>query len=191
MNEKEKSIRYDIKKNMTLFSLVLIGAVNLGMTAVGYNLIEILSTYIGNLFGTTFAFYKIVYILIAISAILLATDRDTWLPFLGINVLPSNLVPVNVPTSADKTMEITTTPNTKIAYWSAYNVGDNVNVYDAYGDYKNSGVVMSDEKGKANLIFKKGSGYTVPSGDKIPKHVHYRTIGDPKGMMGKIETIYY
>jgi hypothetical protein len=65
------------------------------------------------------------------------------------------------------------------------------NVEEAYSDYSNSGVIMSNDKGEATIEIKEGSSYIVPSGKVIPKHVHYRVLGLPYGMIGKIETLYY
>jgi hypothetical protein len=50
---------------------------------------------------------------------------------------------------------------------------------------------MSNDKGEATIEIKEGSSYIVPSGNVIPKHVHYRVLGLPYGMIGKIETVYY
>ena len=48
---------------------------------------------------------------------------------------------------------------------------------EAYGDFSNSGVVMSNSSGLAELPILAGSGYTVPSGRKLDRHVHYRVLG--------------
>jgi hypothetical protein len=52
---------------------------------------------------------------------------------------------------------------------------------------------MSDINGNASLPIITGSGYTLPSGEVLSRHVHYRILNHPeyKGMMGKVETINY
>lgn len=179
------------KINMLLFSIVFIGALNWGTTALGFNLVELLSKNINQFFKVNIYIDKIIYIIVAISAIWLASNKTTWLPFLGVGIFPSTLVPLNKPTDTNKKVVISTTPNTKVAYWSSKSKDINTNVVDAYGDYSNSGVVMSDASGNATLEFSESTGYTVPSGKVISKHIHYRTIGSPDGMIGAVETVRY
>lgn len=186
-----KKIYIKTKINMLLFSIVFIGAINWGATALGYNLVELLSKNINSSLNVNYPIDKIIYIIVALSAIWLAYKQTTWLPFLGIGIMPSSLVPIKKPVGANKKVAIKTQPNAKIVYWSAYKKGDETNVVDAYSDYDNSGVVMADANGNATLEIIEGSGYTVPSGRVIPKHIHYRTIGLPDGMMGKVETVKY
>ncbi len=179
------------KLNMILFAIVFVGAINWGATALGYNFVELLSLNINKYFQVNYPIDKIIYVIVALSALWLATKKTTWLPFLGVGIMPSSLVPLTKPTGANKKITIKTRPNTKIIYWSAYQKGEKTPVVDAYSDYANSGAVMSDSNGNAVLEIVEGSGYTVPSGQVIPKHVHYRTVGLPDGMMGKVETVKY
>jgi uncharacterized membrane protein YuzA (DUF378 family) len=176
---------------MFLTAIVIIGALNWGTTAVGYNLVELLSNNLNGLLKTNYPFDKIIYIIVAICAILLASRRTTWLPFLGKSILPDSLVPLKIPEKTDMKVKIKTKPNVKIAYWAALPKGDNPDVITAYGDFSNSGVVMSDSNGNVELPILAGSGYTVPSGYKIDRHVHYRILGKPYGMMGRIKTKNY
>jgi hypothetical protein len=186
-----KKIYLKTKINMLLFSIIFIGAINWGTTALGYNIVELLSKNINSTLKVNYPIDKIIYIIVALSAIYLASNKTTWLPFLGIGIMPSSLVPIRKPTGANKKVTIKTCPNAKIVYWSAYKLGDKTNVVDAYADYDNSGVTIADTNGNATLEIIEGSGYTVPSGQVIPKHIHYRTIGLPDGMMGKVETVKY
>ncbi len=184
-------IYFKTKLNMILFAIVFVGAINWGATALGYNFVELLSLNINKYFQVNYPIDKIIYVIVALSALWLATKKTTWLPFLGVGIMPSSLVPLTKPTGANKKITIKTRPNTKIIYWSAYQKGEKTPVVDAYSDYANSGAVMSDSNGNAVLEIIEGSGYTVPSGQVIPKHVHYRTVGLPDGMMGKVETVKY
>jgi len=130
---------------------------------------------------------------VAIAGIWLATKRSTWLPFLGNTVFPSSLVPIVQPAKPDTTITIKTKPNVKIAYWAALNKGDTTPVTSAYGNYENGGVVISDENGDAVLPIMTGTGYTLPTGQVLPRHMHYRIVNHPdyNGIMGKIETVNY
>jgi len=194
INDKNKTFKkyyWGTKIRMFLTAIVIIGALNWGTTAIGYNLVELLSNNLNGLLKTNYPFDKIIYIIVAICAILLASRRTTWLPFLGKSILPDSLVPLKIPEKTDMKVKIKTKPNVKIAYWAALPKGDNPDVITAYGDFSNSGVVMSDSNGNVELPILAGSGYTVPSGYKIDRHVHYRILGKPYGMMGRIKTKNY
>ena len=180
-----------VNLRMLLTLIVIIGALNWGTTAMGYNLVQMLSQSLNQLFNSNIYFDKIIYLIVMAAAIYLSTQQDTSLPFLGNSVLPDNLIPLKSPSNTNKVIEVMTQPNSKIAYWAALPKGKEPDVEVAYGDYSNSGVVMSDSKGVAKLPILEGSGYIVPTGRKIARHVHYRVLGLPYGMIGKIKTIYY
>ena len=190
---------------MFYLALVLVGGLNWGLVAVGYNPVDKLSDFVNSLVNKVFKrpvnfhLNTVVYSLVAVSAFILLIQRDVWLPFLGKSVLPSALVPFKNPSSSDMVVTINTRPNAKVAYWAALPVPKNSNdsdsddypdVMTAYGNFSNSGVVMSDENGVAKLPILTGTGYEVPSGKKIPRHVHYRLINE-YGMMGRIRTKRY
>jgi hypothetical protein len=117
-------------------------------------------------------------------------NRNTWLPFLGKTVFPHALVPNKTIDKASKTIKVNVTPNTKVAYWATLDKGDKPDVYTAYADYSNSGVVDSDDKGVATLAINEGSGYIVPNGKYIKPHIHYREL-HTSGMTGPVETVFY
>ena len=215
MQQEEQEVQVPKKKTwkkdrmqklyMIYLALVLVGALNWGLVAIGYNPVEMLSNFINNGLNRllnsnrNYHFNTIIYSLVAVSAIILAIQRDVWLPFLGRSVLPSALVPLKNPTAVDTVVEVYTKPNTKIAYWAALPIkngdGDDdsdsePDVMTAYGDFSNSGVVMSDDNGLAQLHILAGTSYEVPSGKVIPRHVHYRIINE-HGMMGRIRTKRY
>jgi uncharacterized membrane protein YuzA (DUF378 family) len=179
------------KIHMVLIGLVLVGGINWLTTAFGYNFVDKLCCALSDLFHVDFPFDKVIYVLVGLAALFLAFQRSTWLPFLGKSVLPSNIIPLSVPKHTDTIVTIKTKPNSKIAYWAANPMGVNPDVVSAYGDFSNSGVVMSDNMGIAKLPILSGSGYHTPSGYRIERHVHYRILGLEYGMMGKIKTKYY
>ncbi len=180
----------EIKINMILLSVVIIGSLNWGFTAFGYNLVQLLSELINRQFNSSVPIDKFVYLMVALCAIILAYNRNTWLPFLGKTVIPEPLIPLRTPANPNKKIQIKTIPNAKIIYWAASGKDIKQDYKLAYGDYSNSGVVMSDSKGNAELVFTEGSGYNVPSGKTLPRHVHYR-IMHSEAMMSQIYTVEY
>lgn len=191
MNTSERKY-WRVKMYHLSLALVLVGALNWGTTALGYNLVEILTNFVNNLLGMNTYLDKVIYLIVAVAAINLARKRDTWLPFLGDSVLPSPLVPLKQ-FKGDTEVTVKVTPNTKVAYWASSKTEKEgiPLVEEAYNNYANSGVVVSDEKGVAKLSVNKGTSYIVPSGREIPRHVHYRELGQPWGMMGPVKTEYY
>ena len=135
------------KIHMVLVALVLIGAINWGFCAFNINLVKIIADFINNLFKTKLPIENTIYILVAVVAIKLAIDRNTWLPFLGESVFPDSLIPLRTPSKSNIKVKIQTKPNVKIAYWAALPSADKQLVEKAYGDYSNSGVVMADANG--------------------------------------------
>ena len=175
-----------------LFFLVIVGALNWGLTAFDYNVVDKLNNGLNGLVNTKTYFDKIIYGAVAIAAIILALKRDSWLPFLGYTVMPSSLVPLKE-NKGDISVNVRVKPNAKVAYWATlpYKNLDIPNVKTAYGNYSNSGVVMADKNGNATLVIAKGTSYIVPSGMEIPRHVHYRELTDDWGMMKPIKTVEY
>jgi uncharacterized membrane protein YuzA (DUF378 family) len=182
------------KVHMICMALVLVGAINWGTTAFGYNLVDISSNWLNQTSGLILQADKFIYILVAISAIYLAIRRDTWLPFLGYSVLPDQLVSLKENKDANINVQVKVRPNSKVAYWASKpeNKEDTIpEVLTAYGSFENSGVVMSDANGIAILPIKESTKYKVPSGRVLERHVHYRVLGLPWGMVGRIQTVYY
>jgi uncharacterized membrane protein YuzA (DUF378 family) len=182
------------KINMVLVAIVIIGALNWGTTAFGYNLVEMLNNTINRTLGYQSNFDKIIYVIVALAAIKIAFNRNTWLPFLGYSAFPTQSFVPNKNNSIGNTIiKVNVKPNTRIAYWAALpkQTQEIPYVDDAYGKFENSGVVMSDINGVAELIILPGSEYRIPSGKVIDKHIHYRELDLPAGMMGRIETVYY
>jgi len=68
--------------HMVLIALVLVGALNWGFHTFGYNLVEILNRFLSGVFKRRLPLDRIIYVVVAISALILAFQRDTWLPLL-------------------------------------------------------------------------------------------------------------
>ena len=181
---------WECKLEMLMKALVFIGALNWGATIYGYNLVSISSDYLNNLLCTDYAFDKMVYVLVTIIALYLIFKRDTWLPFLGTSVLPGNIVALKKPEHFNMKITVNVKPNSKIIYWAALGKDKkDQNVEDAYYTYNNSGVVMSDEHGNADLHILEGNGYDTPL-KHIERHIHYRVFYS-HGMVGPVKTIFY
>jgi len=187
-----KNKYWKTKKYHILLLLVLTGCFNWGTTALGYNFVEIIKNLLNNTLKMETYIDKIIYLLVAFAAIKLAMDKNFWLPFLGESVLPGSLIPLKE-VVGDTTVEVKVKPNTRVAYWASLpqKTTKIPLVEEAYSDFKNSGVVLSNKDGVAKLIVNKGTNYIVPSGKKIPRHIHYRELDQVYGMMGALQTIYY
>ena len=183
---------YTVK--MILMGFIIAGSINYGTTAFGFNIIDIVSNSVDNLIKKQIYLDKIIYIIIAISGIILMLNRTTWLPFLGTCVFPTKgLIPNKINNDGDKKIKVNVKPNTRIAYWSSIekNYNQTPDVITAYDDFSNSGVVMSDNNGVAILSVKLGTDYIVPGNKLIKRHVHFRELDLEYGMMGEVETVYY
>jgi uncharacterized membrane protein YuzA (DUF378 family) len=182
---------YHTKLNMVVVALVLIGALNWGLTAFDYNLVAILDTYVKQVSNMNIPLAKTVYILVALSGLYLAVQRDTWLPFLGYSVLPAQLLANKSPSKPTRKVAVTVEPNQSVLYWASKAKGEDALVEQAYDDYSNSGLVKANDQGIAELLIEEGNGYVLPSGRHLEKHIHYRVVGLQYGMAGPVQTVYY
>jgi uncharacterized membrane protein YuzA (DUF378 family) len=183
-----------VKIHMVLIALVLIGGINWGTTALGYNLVGMLANSVNTYFRTNTHLDTVIYLTVAIAAIILLFKRNTWLPFLGLTAFPSQAFVSNrVNENGTFPVKVHVSPNTRVAYWASKPQSNEQvpQVKEAYDDFSNSGVVTSDNNGLAVLLVDPGTSYIVPTGREIPRHVHYRELDKTYGMMGEIKTAYY
>ena len=198
-NKYSNNVYVKTRINMLLTTIALFGAVNWGLVAFDINIVKILSNKLNVITKSKYPFDKIIYLLVTACAVAIAMKRETWLPFLGKTVLPDAFFQLSVPQVTDKVVKINTLPNAKIIYWASLPHNGQTelphdelpDVVTAYGNYSNSGVVMSDANGIALLPVLTGTDYIVPSGRIIKRHVHYRIVGLPNGMIGKIYSVKY
>lgn len=185
--------KFESKLYMIIKFIVIVGALNWGLVgAFNFNIIE----YIADLIGDK-KISKIIYVAIGICALLVVSQRKTYLPFLGEAVLPHTSFPEHkFQEDYNLTIKVTEPNAEKIIYWASL-PGDSSNNYpeEAYGDYSNSGVANINEQGVATLYIKCPQQYKVPlfkgllkKGKKLVKHVHYR-IAYKNGMVSEIKTI--
>jgi hypothetical protein len=123
--------------HMVLLTILIIGCLNWGTTAFGYNLVKMLSNVININLHTKYPIDKFIYIIISVIALYIASNIHFWLPFLGDTVFPTSLVPFKTITNSNRNITIHTKPNTKIAFWAALPRGDNPKVELAYDDFSN------------------------------------------------------
>lgn len=178
---------YEKKIYLATMFIVLIGCIYLSVSGLtNTNSLEKLNDFFD--FGRIPA--NIIYLIFGISALFLVLKRDVYLPFLGDAVYPTNpdeLEP-RIPEGANKQVVVKVPPNSPVVYWAAQSGETAPNPQEAYGDYSNSGVAISDKFGNALLKFRNPRDYKIPSGNVLKPHVHYR-YGKYHGMMSRIETI--
>jgi uncharacterized membrane protein YuzA (DUF378 family) len=137
---------------------------------------------------------RILYSLIALSAVALMFHRDTYLPFLGETVAPAcSILAERVPEGATTVVKVRVAPGAKVLYWAAEPGSEGLDkVHDwreAYAQFKNAGVTVADVRGNAFLKVRPPQPYTVPFRGTLDPHVHYR-VCQQDGMMGRIETMF-
>jgi uncharacterized membrane protein YuzA (DUF378 family) len=167
-------------------SLLIIGGLN--WLLMGLFNVNIVSGIFGKSIFTTF-----IYVLVGVSALAIMFDRDTYLPFLGPMVVPCSVLEIRDPPGATREVKINVEPNVKIIYWAAEpSSGEKLNSWkNAYLDYQNAGVTLSNGSGEAVLKIREPQSYKVPFKGKLAPHVHYRVCGSEAnaGWMGKINTV--
>jgi hypothetical protein len=175
---------YKLRKIALL--LVVFGALNYTLSKFGYDFVDMIGFF-------TFMKRDYAEILMFVAGIFVLSDRSTWLPFLENTVLPCAVINKEPPKDATLEVVIQTTPNKKIVYWAANPTDEELEVWDAYGDYSNSGVTVSDKDGKAVCKIRHPSGYKLPNGSSLSPHIHYRecpSMTDAEGMMGPVRTVF-
>jgi uncharacterized membrane protein YuzA (DUF378 family) len=179
-------VYYEKMIQKTAIFLVIVGAINWGL--IGMNKINLVE----RIFGKGSMIPRIIYILVGISALTLAFNRDTYLPFLGESVFPCSVLPDQVPSGATRSVQVRVEPGSKVVYWATEPSENNGTVPDfteAYRQYQNAGVATADDSGMATLKVREPQSYTVPWKGTLEPHVHFRVCG-PTGFIGRIKTVY-
>ena len=164
---------------------VIVGAINWGMIGgAKVNLVE-------RLLGKGSGLSRVVYILVGVSALMLAFNRDTYLPFLGESVFPCSVLSDQTPPGATRSVTVQAEPGAKVVFWASEPAdGSGVPTWQgAYRGYLNAGVATADASGKAVLKVRDPQPYTVPFKGKLDAHVHFRICG-PTGFVGRIKTVF-
>ena len=166
--------------------LLVVGGLNWGL--VGAFKFDLVAT----LFGKKLL-ARTVYILVGLSALFVAFNRDTYLPFLGPMVAPCSVLADRTPPGATREVQVTVNPGAKVLYWAAEPASEHLKQISswkkAYGDYENAGVTTANSDGVATLKVREPQPYAVPHKGRLEPHVHFRVCGD-SGWMGRIKTVY-
>jgi len=164
-------------------SYLVLGAIVLGISgATKVNVLE-------KILGKNSIAIRMLYISIGISALSVAFNRDTYLPFLGESIVPCAVLGNQVPPGATRSIQVRVSPYSKVIYWAS-EPGSGQGTWDqAYLNYQNAGVTTSDSSGIAILKVREPQGYSVPIRGHIESHIHFRICGE-KGFIGRIKTVY-
>lgn len=176
-----------------IIALIVFVAIDSCLKVFGVSVIEIISSFLNKLLRTNLRFENYVYVTAGVFAVIFLLKRDNWLPFLGQTVFPKGLLKENIPVEFDKQIKANVGQgNAKVIYWASNDTkNENTNVFDAYGDFSNGGITTSDSKGNVTFKFNTGTGYVVPNGKYIKRHIHYRVMKDKYSMLGRVRTLFY
>jgi len=169
-----------IQKIAVIF--LVLAAINSGV--LGSIRVNLVDKLVGKSLG------RVVYILMGVSAMIVAFNRDTYLPFLGEAVFPWVVLQSQEPTGATRTISVRVAPNTKVVYWAAEPTNGRLLFADkAYGGYNNAGVALSDQGGHVVLKVRDPQSYTIPLG-RLEPHIHFRECS-MTGFLGPVKTVYF
>ena len=178
-----------MNKTLFMFAMVfiIVGAANWFVIGLAkFNMLE-------KIFGSNSIIPRILYVIVGLSALAIAFDRDTYLPFLGETVLPCSLIPEAIPKGADTTVEVVVTPGAKVLYWAAEPGTEGLKKINdwrgAYLEFMNAGATTANAEGTAALLVRNPQPYKVPWKGRIEPHIHFRVCKE-NGMMGRIQTVY-
>jgi hypothetical protein len=175
------------KLHMIVMIVILLGGVSWLGVAIGVSTLNI--------------WLRIAVGIVGVLSLVAMFNRDVYLPFLGSAVMPVSLIaPVSVqqkPQPNSLMIQLTKLPpNTKVVYWAAETSDPRDNSVlmwnDAYKDFANSGVVVSDVSGVATIMVRKPQAYKVTRFGipmTIKPHIHYRYVVG-KSMLSKVYTVF-
>lgn len=166
---------------------IIVGAVNwLLVGAFGINAVELLA-------GRRSTISRSIYVLVGISALLIAFNRDTYLPFLGETVMPCQILGTYIPQGATMEVQVEVAPGAKVLYWAAEPANEHLkklnNWQQAYLKYENAGVTVADDRGVATLKVRPPQAYSVPFKGQLEPHIHFRICGET-GILSRIKTVF-
>lgn len=168
------------------YIFVIVGAINWGL--IGFTRLNLVEKLLGKNTWTS----RLIYILVGISALALAFNRDTYLPFLGESVFPCSVLSDQIPSGATRSIQVRVEPGSKVVYWATEPSDGNekdISYKDAYRLYQNAGVATADNDGIAVLKVREPQSYTVPFKGSLEPHIHFRICG-PTGFIGRTKTVF-
>ena len=137
-----------------------------------------------------FAFIIILFIVV------IASNRNIYLPFLGKTVISPNVIANEMhPLGANEELklEVNYPDNTKIIYWGAKSTNKDIiqsSPEIAYGDYTNSGVAIVKNKLVKLMYFCPDKYAVKPLNTKLNRHIHFRALVPNSAMLGEVKTAY-
>ena len=171
--------------------LVIVGGLNWGLSGlVNFNLVKVVSDLLFYLFN--YRIENLIYIVVGVSTLYLLWSKGKTLfkPFLDNVAIPPSVLNKEPPVNAKLLIKLKVKPHAKVVYWGSLPNKDNQDVWTAYGDYSNAGVVVADKDGNALLRLHRPSSYYIPNGKLLSPHVHYRECCVRKGIIGRLKTLY-
>ena len=134
---------------------------------------------------------KVLAVVVLVCVVVIGFRRDTYLPFLGVTVMPSSLLKKPEPAVGNiaTKLYLDVADGTAVVYWASQ-PSDAIfeDPFTAYAGYKNANVAIVKNK-QADLVVDCPSKYKIPSGRVLQPHVHYRVV-DKKGLLGPVQTVY-
>lgn len=135
-----------------------------------------------------------IFLLIGVSAALFLFNRDYYLPFLGLTVMP-----IATKKSLDnvKNIKLSGLPSkTTVIAWGAQE-GDKIfdDPFKAYGDYTNTVIAQTNDAGEVTIELPCPAEYNVNKfgllKQKLDRHIHYRyELPNYKGLYSPVFTKY-
>ena len=141
--------------------------------------------------GRTSIFLKFVALVAIIAVGFLASQRATYLPFLGKSAVPASLLKdATVASKSDISVKVDVDfpDNTKVMYWASKPSANVVPTpTEAYANSTNAGIAVV-KNSKTTFYIECPASYNVTLMTLKP-HVHYRVVL-PNGMLGEVQTMY-
>jgi len=133
-------------------------------------------------------------LLVAVSALYLAFQQSTYLPFLGETVVPCSLLQEQTPEGANYEKRVSVQGvGRKVLFWAAEPATEYLEKLNdwrkAYLGFHNAGVTIVTADDTAVLKVRKPQPYTVPVKGRLEAHIHYRVCGD-NGFLGPVQTVF-
>lgn len=148
--------------------------------------------YANQLFNKTNNLSKLLGGVLLLVSIYFMLNRDFYLPFLGKCAIPPNVINKAAISNGDISVKLSgLPPKTQIVYWASLPSSEIINDPQlAYGDYKNSGTIETNENGDATVRIACPGNYSVGTLKKVlNKHLHYRyALVEYPGLYSRIYT---
>lgn len=139
---------------------------------------------------------RTVAVIVLVSAVYLAVNRNTYLPFLGdASISPIIFAQELAPAGSSTTYELkleNVEDGTRVFYWASSQKDKNhESPQEAYQGFENTGIT-SVKNNRASLKINCPDTYDIGTIFKrtLDKHIHYRLIRKDSSMMSQVHTVY-